>query len=316
MTELLQVRGLTKTFGTFKAVAGIDFSITEGHCVALLGPNGAGKTTTIRMITGLLKQTAGQMVFQGSVQAGKHRELIGYLPQSPSFYPWMTGYEYIVYAGKLCGLSSASAQKRAKELVERVGISGAAKRRIGSYSGGMKQRLGLAQALVHQPKLLVMDEPVSALDPLGRREVLELLRDLKQETTVLFSTHVLHDAEDLCDDVIIIRDGQVALQGSIETIRKEHRKPIIELQLERDTHSERWLSSFIERSNLETKTGKKTSLFEAAELQNRTGRFTVNDVDAARSCLLEELSREQVKFSSLAVGHTSLEDLFMKVVSS
>lgn len=316
MTELLQVRGLTKTFGTFKAVAGIDFSITEGHCVALLGPNGAGKTTTIRMITGLLKQTAGHMVFQGTVQAGKHRELIGYLPQSPSFYPWMTGYEYVVYAGKLCGLSSAAAQKRAKELIERVGISSAAKRRIGSYSGGMKQRLGLAQALVHQPKLLVMDEPVSALDPLGRREVLELLRELKQETTVLFSTHVLHDAEELCDDVIIIRDGQVALQGSIDTIRKEHRKPIIELQLERDAYSERWLSSFLQRMNQEIKTGTKSGVFETAELDNRTARFTVNEVDAARQRLLDELSQEQVKFSSLAVGHTTLEDLFMKVVTS
>jgi ABC-2 type transport system ATP-binding protein len=316
MSTLLQVRGLTQTFGAVKAVAGIDFSITEGHCVALLGPNGAGKTTTIRMITGLLKPTAGQLEFQGSAQGINHRALIGYLPQAPSFYSWMTGIEYVIYAGRLCGLSAATSKTRAKELLERVGISGAAKRRIGSYSGGMKQRLGLAQALVHQPKLLVMDEPVSALDPLGRREVLELLRELKQETTVLFSTHVLHDAEELCDDVIIIRNGQVALQGAIETIRKDHRKPIIELQLERDSHSESWLSSYMARILPKGSAEGKDGLFQSVQLENGIARFTVNEVDAARRSLLEELTREHVKVSRLEVGHTSLEDLFMKVVTA
>lgn len=316
MAALLQVKGLTKTFGTVQAVAGIDFSITEGHCVALLGPNGAGKTTTIRMITGLLKQTAGQMDFPGSAQAGHHRDLIGYLPQSPSFYSWMTGYEYVVYAARLCGLSAAAAKKRAKELLGRVGISSAAKRRISSYSGGMKQRLGLAQALVHHPRLLVMDEPVSALDPLGRREVLELLRGLKRETTVLFSTHVLHDAEELCDDVIIIQNGKIALQGAIEAIRSEHRKPVIELQLERDDHSERWLSAFMERILSSMDAGNSAGLFHDAQLQNGVARFTVNELDAARRTLLEELTSSQVKVSRLEIGHTTLEDLFMKVVTA
>lgn len=318
MTALLQVKDLTKTFGSVQAVAGIDFSITEGRCVALLGPNGAGKTTTIRMITGLLKQTAGQLDFSDSAQAGNHRALIGYLPQSPSFYPWMTGNEYVVYAGRLCGLSAAAAKKRAKELLERVGISSAAQRRISSYSGGMKQRLGLAQALVHHPRLLVMDEPVSALDPLGRREVLELLRELKRETTVLFSTHVLHDAEELCDDVIIIQNGKIALQGAIEAIRSGHRKPIIELQLERDDHSERWLSAFMERMLPSKNAGQSAGLFHDVQLQNGFARFTVNvnDVDAARRNLLEELTRSQVKVSRLEIGHTSLEDLFLKVVTA
>lgn len=316
MTALLQVKGLTKTFGALEAVAGIDFSITEGRCVALLGPNGAGKTTTIRMITGLLKQTSGQMDFQGSAQEGNYRALIGYLPQSPAFYHWMTGDEYVIYAGRLCGLSAAAAKKRAKELLERVGISSAAKRRIGSYSGGMKQRLGLAQALVHQPRLLIMDEPVSALDPLGRREVLELLCELKQETTMLFSTHVLHDAEELCDDVIIIRNGMIALQGAVETIRNEHRKPVIKLQLEKDAHSERWLSSYMQHILSSMRAESKAGLFHDVELKNGVAIFTVNELDAARRSLLEELTRSEVKVSRLEIGHTSLEDLFMKVVTA
>ncbi|WP_141502731.1 ABC transporter ATP-binding protein [Paenibacillus luteus] len=315
MTTLLQVKGLSKSFGAVRAVSNIDFTIREGHCVALLGPNGAGKTTTIRMITGLLKQTSGKMEFQGAAEGVHYRSLIGYLPQSPSFYSWMTGSEYLIYAGQLCGLSAATAKLRAKALLERVGISGAAKRRIGSYSGGMKQRLGLAQALVHQPKLLVMDEPVSALDPLGRKEVLELLRELKQETTVLFSTHVLHDAEVLCDDVIIIRNGQVALQGAIDRIRENHRKPTIELQVEQDEHSQRWMSTFSRRIQSLLNEKDEGALFQDVQLQNGIARFTVSEMDAARRMLIEELAREQVKVSRLEVGHTSLEDLFMKVVT-
>lgn len=315
MTAMLQVQGLTKSFGTVNAVKGIDFKIEEGHCVALLGPNGAGKTTTIKMITGLLKQTAGQMDFLGKPANGNQGELIGYLPQSPTFYNWMSGQEYVIYAGRLCGLTAAAAKKSAKELLERVGLSQAAKRRIGTYSGGMKQRLGLAQALVHQPKLLVMDEPVSALDPLGRREVLQLLRELKKETTVLFSTHVLHDAEELCDDVIIIRNGGIALQGAISTIRNDHRKPIIELQLDDDARSEKWISSYINRIQAEIKGDYKSSLFLDAGIKDRIARFTVKEVDAARGELLQELAREDVKVSRLEVGQTSLEDLFMKVVT-
>ncbi|CAM4336511.1 ABC-2 type transport system ATP-binding protein [Paenibacillus endophyticus] len=314
MTALLEVKDLTKAFGTVKAVDGIHFTIAEGHCVALLGPNGAGKTTTIRMIAGLLKQTSGQMVFKGAGNRGEHRELIGYLPQTPSFHNWMTGFEFVVYAGQLCGLTSAEAKKSAKELVERVGIAGAAKRRIGSYSGGMKQRLGLAQALVHRPKLLVMDEPVSALDPIGRREVLDLLRELKRETTVLFSTHVLHDAEALCDDVIIIREGKVALQGAIETIRDERRKPIINLQLENDESSRQWLALFIQTIRDEKRLANQLSLFETAEQHEGAASFAVKDVDAARQLLIGEMARNQIKISKLEVGHSSLEDLFMKVV--
>ncbi|MNZ67839.1 putative ABC transporter ATP-binding protein YxlF [compost metagenome] len=314
MSALLEVRSLTKSFGTVNAVSGLDFSIEEGRCVALLGPNGAGKTTTIRMITGLLKQTSGQMKFNSASETGDERMLIGYLPQSPAFYNWMSGMEYVIYAGRLCGLTTTVAKQRAKELLERVGLAGAAKRRVGSYSGGMKQRLGLAQALVHQPKLLVMDEPVSALDPLGRREVLGLLRELKQETTVLFSTHVLHDAEELCDDVIIIRSGSIALQGSIADIRREHRKPIIELQLEKDELSDHWLTAFSQRVYAAA-SEQPGAAITGIELQGGVVKLSVSEVDTARQLLLDELARSQVKVSSLKVGQSSLEDLFMKVVT-
>lgn len=315
---LLEVKGLSKTFGSVQAVGGIDFSIREGRCVALLGPNGAGKTTTIRMIAGLLKQSAGTVDFvdRNHGGAGENRALIGYLPQAPSFYNWMTGLEYVVYAGRLCGLPRRTAVARAKELLERVGLTAAAKRRIGSYSGGMKQRLGLAQALVHRPKLLVLDEPVSALDPIGRREVLGLLQELKRETTVLFSTHVLPDAEELCDDVIIISKGTIALEGNIAEIRSLHRKPVIELELERDEASLNWADAFAERIRCgATEASQTAGLIYDVSRQGASIRFSVTEVDAARQQLLGELATAKVGVSRLQVGYASLEDLFMKVVS-
>ncbi|MBH5320163.1 ABC transporter ATP-binding protein [Paenibacillus sp. GSMTC-2017] len=298
-----------------QAVNGINLSIAEGSCVALLGPNGAGKTTTIRMLTGLLKPTAGSIIFQHLKKGEDPKTLLGYLPQSPAFHPWMSGYEYMVYAGELCGLRGSEAKKRAKELMERVGLGNAAKRRIGGYSGGMKQRLGLAQALVHRPKLLILDEPVSALDPIGRREVLHLLQELKKETSVLFSTHVLHDAEELCDDVVIISKGSIALQGSLASIRHEHRKPMIELSFEADPKSLAWSEAFRRRVNLlREDASMQLPPIETVEKHGDELRIIVNNIDAARQFLLEEMTKERLKINKLSIGHSSLEDLFMKVV--
>lgn len=304
---LLTVDKLVKTFGDVRAVDGIGFEVGEGRCAALLGPNGAGKTTTIQMLTGLLRPTSGAIRLEGVAPGQDYRGLIGYLPQAPAFYGWMTGREFLIYAGRLCGLSAKEAALRSSELLERVGIGAAGKRRIAGYSGGMKQRLGLAQALIHRPKLLVLDEPVSALDPIGRREVMALLGQLKAETTVLFSTHVLHDAEELCDDVLIMRSGRIAMGGSLEQIRERDRKPVLTLETEGDAGSRRWLEGWLRR------------LPEGVEASSRTAsgvRLVARDLDAARSELLRELAEAGVRVAKLEVGQTTLEDLFMKAVGN
>ncbi|MFD0962011.1 ABC transporter ATP-binding protein [Paenibacillus chungangensis] len=314
--ELLQVKELSKSFGSARAVKGISFDVHEGRCVALLGPNGAGKTTTIRMLAGLLKQTAGQIHFHGADTELERKSLLGYLPQSPTFYGWMTGLEYVSYIGKLSGMGASEAKKRALALMERVGIGDVAKRRIRGYSGGMKQRLGLAQALVNRPKLLIMDEPVSALDPIGRREVLKLLEELKRETTVLFSTHVLHDAEELCDDVVIIRSGEIALQGSLNDVRNRHRHSVIELRLEEDERSLSWLSDFAGKVSAGSDLANGHALFKQVEVTRRgVVKVIVDDINSAREWLLHELAEERVKVNRMEIGHSSLEDLFMKVVA-
>lgn len=307
MKPLLTAEKLVKSYGGVRAIDGISFAIGEGRCAALLGPNGAGKTTTIRMLAGLLRPTEGRIAFTGLPERSDIRAHIGYLPQSPSFYGWMSGREYMMYAGRLCGLRAADAKRTADELLARVGLVGAGRRRIATYSGGMKQRLGLAQALVHRPKLLVLDEPVSALDPVGRREVLELLKELKRETTILFSTHVLPDAEELCDDIMIVRDGRIVVQGSLPDIRERYREPVITVRTERDEASLEWVKR---------RAGKAGGPVVSALPFEDGIRFAVSDLDAARRLLLREMADEGVKVARIEAGYSTLEDVFMKAVST
>ncbi|THF81658.1 ABC transporter ATP-binding protein [Cohnella fermenti] len=304
---LLTVDRLTKRFEGALAVDEVGFSVGEGRCAALLGPNGAGKTTTIRMLTGLLAPTAGTIALEGMKPGQDRREWIGYLPQHPAFYGWMSGHEFLVCAARLCGLSKKEAAERSGELLERVGLGAAGKRRIAGYSGGMKQRLGLAQALIHRPKLLILDEPVSALDPIGRREVMTLLGELKSETTVLFSTHVLPDAEELCDDILVMAAGRLAAGGSLAGIRERNRQPVLSLETEGDARSRAWLAAWLKRL---------PDGFETASATSTGARLVVRDLEAARRTVLRELADENVRVTKLEVGYTTLEDLFLKAVGS
>jgi ABC-2 type transport system ATP-binding protein len=297
---LLQVDQLTKQYGPKLAVNKLTFTVSEGRCVALLGPNGAGKTTTLQMLSGLLVPSSGTIGFEDS--DGKDiRQSIGYLPQYPAFYNWMSGKEFLEFTGRLAHLSLKEAAARAGDILERVGLKEAANRRIGGYSGGMKQRLGLAQAIIHRPKLLILDEPVSALDPLGRREVLELMQELKQETTILFSTHVLHDAEAICDDVLIIHDGQLVLNGDLNSIMLENQQPFITIQI--SAGHETWLRSLAAKPYV-----------KEVEIQHHSAQMTVSHLEQAKTALLGEIVDQGISITKFEVGQTTLEDLFMKVV--
>jgi ABC-2 type transport system ATP-binding protein len=300
--ELLKANDLVKRFGNMNAVKGINFHIEEGRCVSLLGPNGAGKTTTLKMLSGLLEPTSGSIDFKGE-KAKDLRQYIGYLPQYPAFFNWMSGKEFLVFAGQLAKLNRKEAEKRSEELLERVGLADAKKRRIRGYSGGMKQRLGLAQALIHRPKLLILDEPVSALDPLGRREVLDMMREIKEETTILFSTHVLHDAEEISDDILIMHAGEIAVSGSLEGVMAEYRQPIIQVEFE--SQAADWLKSlagygFVSEVNIQ---GSKASI-------------VLNDMVNGKQTLLKDIVDNKLPIRKFEVSQTTLEDLFMKAVKS
>jgi ABC-2 type transport system ATP-binding protein len=228
----IEASGLTKRFGSILALDRLDLVVPRGSVFGLLGPNGAGKTTTIRILTGLARPTAGS-AFVAGIEVGPDepelRRRLGYLDQDPRFYGWMTGRELLELVGRLHGLAGSELRSRVDEMLARTGLTGAAQRRIGGYSGGMRQRLGIAQALLNRPEILILDEPVSSLDPEGRRDLLELIAGLRGEATVVFSTHVLADVERICDRVAILDRGRLVTEGPLEELLAAHARPIYRL---------------------------------------------------------------------------------------
>jgi ABC-2 type transport system ATP-binding protein len=302
--DMLEVTQLSKNFGKESAVRELTFQLEQGKCVALLGPNGAGKTTTLRMLAGLLTPSSGHISFGEGSSSSDYRTLMGYLPQHPIFYGWMTGLEYIHLVAGLSGIGTKQTRSRSEEVLERVGLQDVARRRISGYSGGMKQRLGLAQALVHEPRLLLLDEPVSALDPIGRREVMDLITQLRAETTILFSTHVLHDAEEICDDILVMTRGKIAEQGSLTYLREKYRQPVIKIQVERVSNAILWLNSL-----------ENNTYVVEANIHGDMAEFTVNELQNARDEFMKEATEHRIPIVKFEVGSSTLEDMFLKVVS-
>jgi ABC-2 type transport system ATP-binding protein len=227
---------LTKRYGGgIVALDHLNLTVPSGSIFGFLGPNGAGKTTTLRLLTGLATATDGTGTVAGVRIGGTGGELarnIGYLDQDPRFYPWMKGRELLNMVGQLHGLHGAALRQRVGEVLEIVGLTDAAHRRIGGYSGGMRQRLGIGQALINQPRVLFLDEPVSSLDPEGRRDVLEIISKLRGTATVFMSTHILNDVERVCDRVAILNVGHLVVEGPIDELLDRYAQPIYELEPE------------------------------------------------------------------------------------
>jgi ABC-2 type transport system ATP-binding protein len=232
----IEVRQLERTFsGGIKAVQGIDLEVAEGEIYAFLGPNGAGKTTTVRMLTTLLKPTAGSATVAGFdvvKQAAKVRRAIGVALQEAALDPLMTGRELMQLQATLHAIPKAEARQRGDALIARVGLTNAADRRVGTYSGGMRRRLDLGTALVHQPSVLFLDEPTTGLDPASRAAIWEEVRKLNDEgTTVFLTTQYLEEADRLADRVGIIDDGLMAAEGTPRQLKAQVGKPRLELSL-------------------------------------------------------------------------------------
>jgi ABC-2 type transport system ATP-binding protein len=210
MTNAISMNGLTKHYASVRALTDLTLDVPAGTVFGFLGPNGAGKTTALKVLAGLARATSGSATINGVPvsAAGDHRRQLGYLAQDPRFYGWMTGRETLRYAARFRGYDR-DREHWIGELVDRVGIADAADRRTSTYSGGMRQRLGIAQALVGEPAVILLDEPVSALDPVGRKDVLDLMRELKGETTVFYSTHILDDVQRVSDHVAILDRGRL-----------------------------------------------------------------------------------------------------------
>jgi ABC-2 type transport system ATP-binding protein len=235
VTPAIVVEGLERAFGEVLAVRGVDLKVEEGEIYGFLGPNGAGKTTTVRMLTTLLLPTGGRATVAGHdvvAAARSVRASIGVALQEAALDPLMTGRELIRLQATLQGLPGAEGRRRADDLLERVDLAAAADRRVGGYSGGMKRRLDLAAALVHEPRVLFLDEPTTGLDPVSRKTIWEEVRALNEEgTTVFLTTQYLEEADQLADNVGIIDQGRIVAEGTPESLKAEIGNPHIQLQL-------------------------------------------------------------------------------------
>jgi ABC-2 type transport system ATP-binding protein len=226
MTDALRIEGLAKTYRTgfrmrlVEALKGLDLRVEAGSIYGFVGPNGAGKSTTIKMLVGLAAPTRGTaLIFERPISDPRSREAVGYLPENPAFHDFLRPLEVLRYLGALSGLSGAALERRSEEMLELVGLDHARDLTVRKFSKGMVQRLGLAQALIHDPPLLVLDEPMSGLDPIGRKEVRDLILDLRARgKTVFFSTHILNDVETICDRVGMVLRGRLVRDGALSNL--------------------------------------------------------------------------------------------------
>lgn len=297
--DILTLDKVSKSFGEKHILNEISFSVPKGSIFGFIGQNGAGKTTTMKMILGLLKTDSGQIAVCGEkVSFGQNatNQYIGYLPDVPEFYDFMTPREYLVLCGSITGMSKKAAMERAKELLEMVGLS-EEKRRIRGFSRGMKQRLGVAQALFNRPKLLICDEPTSALDPLGRKELLDLLVQAKQETTILFSTHILSDVERICDQIAFLHGGELVLQGNLEEIKSKGVGNDVEIEFQKQED----LSAFLEKHANGKELGSLRLQYEAKSEKEMLQ-------------MMQYMWEQNICPQKIERLEKSLEDLFMEVV--
>jgi ABC-2 type transport system ATP-binding protein len=304
----IETRGLTKRFGAILALDRLDLVVPRGSIFGLLGPNGAGETTTIRILTGLARPTAGSASVAGvavGLDEPELRRRLGYLDQDPRFYGWMKGRELLELVGRLHGLAGSELRSRVEEMLVRTGLTVAAERQIGGYSGGMRQRLGIAQALLHHPQILFLDEPVSSLDPEGRRDLLELIAGLRGEATVVLSTHVLSDVERICDRVAILDRGRRVAEGPLAELLAVHARPLY--RLVPAPGQDAAIAALVDQLRAATWTNDVSA---AAGLI----RVTVSNPDAAAGGILPLVAAAGVVLESFERARPTLEEVFLELV--
>lgn len=306
MEIAVKISQLVKDFNDNHAVDHLDLLVPVGSIYGFLGPNGAGKTTTLKMIVGMTEPTSGEIEILGKkVSFGSNygRDTIGYLPDVPGFYDWMTAKEFLVFSGELFRIPKTTLNDRVKELLSLVDLSKHKNKKIGSFSRGMKQRLGIAQAMINDPQIVLLDEPVSALDPIGRKEVMDIIASLRGRVTVFFSTHILADVERICDRVVIINDGKKVLEDSIKNIKQVPN--IRELEIELESESDKTFFTALQKDNS----------IEEVLVDHLTITIKTFDLDRTRAQICEAIYKENILIKKMYVKEISLEDIFIKAVN-
>ena len=305
--NILEVNGVKKSFGTQTILDGVSFHVPEHSVFGFLGQNGAGKTTTMKIVLGLLQADQGAVMVNGErVTYGqtKTNRYIGYLPDVPEYYGYMKTTEYLALCGEITGMKKSECKLKTDELLNLVGLEKANKK-IAGFSRGMKQRLGIAQALLNEPKLLICDEPTSALDPIGRKEILDILYKVKDKTTVVFSTHILSDVERICDTVALIHQGKIQMQGDLATIKANHKREGLEIEFANSEDLKRFQ---MEAKNLVNAYKEKEDNPLAIEING-------SNMDKMPRVALQILARNEIVPVKFMCLEPTLEDLFMEIVN-
>lgn len=296
----LEIKNISKAFNEKMVIDNFSMELERGECVGLIGPNGAGKSTLIKIISDVIYPDKGEVLLNG-VNVSKMKEEIGYLPQYPNFFHWMTAQETLMFMGQLSGLKKEALIKIVPEILAKVGLKEEGESKVGNFSGGMKQRLGIAQALIHKPSLLIMDEPVSALDPVGRREVLNLIEEIKQDTTILLSTHILSDAEEICERFIMIKKGMKVEDAPITELLGRNSSNQIHLTItENDVN---WID-----------TVRSLPYVEWVEVVGHKVKIQISNIEKNKNSLLENALLHNVNLIHFEIYSESLEDIFLKLV--
>ncbi|PGB72820.1 ABC transporter ATP-binding protein [Bacillus wiedmannii] len=296
----LEIRNVTKSFKGKIAVNTFSMELQSGECVGLIGPNGAGKSTLIKVISDIINPDVGEVLLNG-IKISKMKREIGYLPQYPNFFHWMTARETLTFMGQLSGLKKEELSKSIPKILEKVGLKGEENAKVSTFSGGMKQRLGIAQALLHKPALIVMDEPVSALDPIGRREVLNLIEEIKKDTTILLSTHILSDAEEICERFVMIKDGTKIEDTTITELL--HRNSENKLMIEITAKDQKWIEVV-----------KKLPYVKDVEVVGLKIKVKVESIEINKNMLLQNALEHKVDIVKFEMSNDTLEEIFLKLV--
>lgn len=302
---ILEVKQLSKQFNSHSVIQNVSFSVPDGCIFGFLGQNGAGKTTMMKMILGLLKPSEGEIYVCGErVSYGETRtnRFIGYLPDVPEFYSYMNAREYLKLCGEITGMSKDQIKSKSEELLHLVGLYNV-NQKIGRFSRGMKQRLGIAAALLNEPKLLICDEPTSALDPIGRKEILDILLAVKEKTTVIFSTHILSDVERICDQVAILHQGQLVLNGSLHEMKQYRKQNLISLEFQKIEDKVRMLEAL-----------QSLDFITKLEVEEHKLMMSIDNLRDGGRKVLEIALQLNISLQKYEVLEPTLESLFMEVV--
>ncbi|MFJ7667191.1 ATP-binding cassette domain-containing protein [Lysinibacillus sp. NPDC097195] len=299
----LEIKNVTKKFNTKTAVNNFSMVVETGQCVGLIGPNGAGKSTLIKIISDIIFADKGEVLLDGK-RISKMKREIGYLPQYPDFYHWMTAKETLFFMGQLSGISKERLMDEVPTILTKVGLINEQNEKVQTFSGGMKQRLGIAQTLLHKPAFIVMDEPVSALDPIGRREVLNLIQEMKHETTILLSTHILGDAEEICERFVIMKQGTKIEDTTIDELLTNNKESVVHLEVA--SHDMQWVQII-----------EKLQYVKSVEVIGKRAKVTLENVQINKDMLIRFAMENNLDIVRFEVGsNETLEEIFLKMVVS